>query len=553
MGAAVGVGARKVGALESARGAASGRRPRLGARWAGALLALSALGAPGGAARADDGALELTILHTNDLHGQVLAPGRGPGGFVDLGRAIRQERDRARSAGGAALLLDAGDVFKGTAEGDLTDGQVVVAWMNHLGYDAAAIGNHEFDHGVEVARRLCEAARFPVLGGNVVEEATGARPAWLGREPDGRAGAWAPPAAQRGAAVVRTVGGALPGGGPPARVAIVGLTTRHMKQVTLAGVTDGLRFEDEAEVLAGVLAALPPVDLVVALTHCGVETDRALARRFAGRVHVIVGGHSHTKLPQGERVGDVLLAQTGSRAGALGRVRVRLARDGGRGLRVARAEADLVTPGDDLEAMLKPWVDDVAKKVDVPVGHLAVDLARTEGLRSSGIGNLHCDLMRAATGVDVAFHNKSGIRADLERGAVTYRALYQVAPFGNSVVTLELGGADLRALLEGSLEAERKHLEVSGLALRADLSRPAGQRLLEVTVAGAPLDPARTYRVATNNFLAGGGDGHEAFTRGRSPRDTGVLLLDLLRKHFEAHQSPWAPGPLDERLRTTGG
>lgn len=487
-----------------------------------------------------EGAVTLTVLHTNDMHGQVLEPARGRGGLVALGRAIRQERDRARERGDAVLLLDAGDLFKGTPEGDLTDGEVMVAWMNHLGYDAAVVGNHEFDHGVAVTERLVRGASFPFLGGNV-RLPGGAPPEWLGLA--GSRAADAVPEALRGAVVLRT----LTSRSGRARVAVVGLTTSAMKQVTLKGVTGDLEFSEEAATLERVLAALPPVDLVLLVTHCGLGVDRALAGRFQGKIDVIVGGHSHSRLPEGERQERVLVCQTGSRTEALGRVRITVTPPrAGEGRRV-EARADLVAAGDDIEAVLTPFVEQVKERVDLPVGTLVRDLVRVGGFGSSSLGNLHVDVMREATGADVALHNKTGIRADIPAGEVKVRHLYQVAPFGNTVVTMRLRGSDLRDLFAGMLRSTSRLLEVSGAVVICDPTAPETERLLEVTVGGEPLDPERVYVVATNNFLAGGGDGHDAFTRGDEVFDTGVILLDLLLRHLETHD-PYDPGAVDPRL-----
>ena len=477
--------------------------------------------------------LRLTILHTNDLHGQVLPQGKR-GGLVALGRRIRQARDEARLAGDAVLLLDAGDLFKGTPEGDFTNGQVVVAWMNRLGYDAAAVGNHEFDHGIEVVQELARAAEFPFLAANLREEASGERPDWLGRQ--------TPLGPLRGAAVLRTVYDAR---GRAIRVGIVGTTPGDLAQVTLAGLTEGLRAEDEVAALEPVLAALPAdLDLVVVVSHSGIARDTRVAERFGSRVHVIVGGHNHKTLPEGQRVGAVLMTQTGAHAAHLGRVRVELPAG-----EAPRATASLVEPGDDFEALLAPYVAEVQRTFAERVGELREPLRRVTGFASSGLGNLETDLMRELTGAEVALQNKAGIRNDLPAGELSKRDVYEVAPFGNTVVSMQLSGAQLREVLEVSLTSEGRMCDVSGLLLRCDPRRPVGQRVLEVTVGGKPLDDSRTYRVATNNFLAGGGDGKVAFTQGSEREDTQRLLRELLEDYLRVN-SPVAPPPVEARIVT---
>jgi len=476
---------------------------------------------------------ELTILHTNDLHGQVL-PRQGTGGLLELGRRIRIEREAALRAGRGVLLLDAGDIFKGTLEGDLTDGAVVVDWMNRLGYDALAIGNHEFDHGVGVARGLAEAAQFPFLGANVRANLDRRVPVWLGKGSRGELA---------GKALIREVG--------PLRVAIVGLTSERVPELTVEGCTEGLTFLDEAEELSRVLESLPLVDLVVVLSHAGLETDRELAARFDGRVHVIVGGHSHDRLSEGEQVGEVLIVQAGSSGRELGKVEIDLRPPlaPGQSPRV-EAKASLVTARDDLPALLEPHLNRVRERAEQVVGRLTDDVSRQTAVEghSSQLGNLITDQMRAATKADLAFQNRGGIRASLRGGALTYRELYSVLPFGNQVVTMDLTGAQLLELFETMFGSQAMSgLEVSGAEVLFDPRRPEGQRILRVRLGGERLDPERTYRVATNDFLAGGKDGYPTFKAGTRREDTGRPVRDLVRD-FLSNNSPYAPPPIEERF-----
>lgn len=476
---------------------------------------------------------ELTILHTNDLHGQVL-PRQGSGGLLELGRRIRIEREAALRAGRGVLLLDAGDIFKGTLEGDLTDGAVVIDWMNRVGYDALAIGNHEFDHGLAVARGLAEAAEFPFLGANIRANLDRRVPVWLGKGSRGELA---------GKALIREVG--------PLRVAIVGLTSEHVPELTVEGVTEGLTFLDEAEELGRVLESLPLVDLVIVLSHAGLATDEELARRFAGRVHLIVGGHSHHRLSEGKRVGEVLIVQAGSSGRELGKLEVDLRPplSAGQPARI-EAKASLVPARDDLPALLEPHLKRVRERAEQIVGQLTGDLTRETAVegRSSQLGNLITDRMRAVAKADVAFQNRGGIRGSIERGALTYRELYSVLPFGNRVVAMDLTGAQLLELFEASLGPEgMSGLEVSaGAEVLFDPKRPAGQRVVRVRLGGERLDPERTYRVATNDFLAGGKDGYLAFKAGTRREDTGRPVRDLLLDFFKSN-SPYAPPAIDER------
>ena len=204
----------------------------------------------------------------------------------------------------------------------------------------------------------------------------------------------------------------------------------------------------------------------------------------------------------------------------------------------------------DVVRALDEGAREVARVMDVKVGELGRGLRRAPRGRTSALGNLLCDLMREHAAADVAFTNKTGIRADLEPGDVRLRHLHQVSPFGNTVVSLVLDGADLLELIEGTLQP-RATFEASGLVVRYDSHAPRGRHVGEVVVAGKPLDPTRAYRVATNSFLADGGDNNPVFTRGRDRRDDGTTLLELTRRHFAGRLV--AGGPEDARFVDESG
>lgn len=478
-------------------------------------------------------ALRLTILHTNDLHGQV-RPRKERGGLLDLGRRIRQERDAALRAGEHVLLLDAGDLFQGTLEGNLSEGAVVVDWMNSVGYDAVTVGNHEFDFGVDVARRLSERAQFPFLGSNIRSELTQRVPAWLGAQDTSRLA---------GRALVREFGGV--------RVAVIGLTSEEVPALTVDGATEGLRFLAPEVELKEVLEEVGRVDLVIVLSHCGLKVDKRLAEAFKDRIHVIVGGHSHTRLPEGEVHEGVLIVQTGHKGDNLGRVEIELPAPVGGIASAPLMKATLLEPFDDLPGVLEPHLEQVRVEAAKPVGVLRGSLARKPPLEqdSSALGNLITDTLRTATGADVAFQNQGGIRERLQEGPVTFGALYEVLPFGNTVVTLVLSGEQLREVFETQFAGKgMTKLDVSGAKVLYSSKLPAGKRALQILVGGEPLNPQRDYVVAVSNFLAGGKDGYEVFARGRSPKKLPHTLRGLLRD-FLAKRSPYTPGRYEARIR----
>ncbi len=480
---------------------------------AAALLAtLAGLGAT--ASRAAPRTVHLVILHTNDMHGQALPLGRGDkarGGFAALARTIARERANAKESGCETLLVDAGDMWVGPPEGSRTEGKFVAEVMNELRYDVATVGNHEFDAGPAKVALLASWVKFPLLGANVKDMKTHEVPSWL--KPS--------VVIQRGGVSVR----------------FVGLVTSKIHEVTTPAATVGLEFEDEAKTLEATLGAEPKGDLTIAITHCGHEVDKHLAKKFHGKLAAIVGGHSHRPLDPAWRIPEdaddpVLVVQTGSRTANLGRIDLDFDPETKTVVKITGKLIPVKTDDEDaaIKAMVQAEVDECNKLLGVKIGSTPEALVRAP--RSiSNLGSVICDVMREAGGVDLAFTNPRGLRADIPAGDVLLRNIYEVDPFGNTLIKMKFKGSELRALLEEMCTKEP--LDSSGLELRYDSKRAKGQRIVEAKVGGEPLDDAKTYSVATNNFLAAGGDTYEEFKKGSSVEDTGVQVRDHVRRHFE--------------------
>jgi 5'-nucleotidase/UDP-sugar diphosphatase len=158
------------------------------------------------------------------------------------------------------------------------------------------------------------------------------------------------------------------------------------------------------------------------------------------------------------------------------------------------------------KAILDKYAPEIEKQMGVTVGEALADLGRTSNRCSSTLGNFLTDAMLRVSGADLALQNQPGIRADIPKGPITRRSLYNVSPFGNTIVTLEITGRQLRELMEDRLGRDFGFLEMAGMTCRCDSRKPIGSRVLEITVGGKPLDPERIYKIATNNYLAEGGD-----------------------------------------------
>ncbi|MCU0835916.1 MAG: bifunctional metallophosphatase/5'-nucleotidase [Chromatiaceae bacterium] len=466
------------------------------------LVLLLAWVALGGLVRAGE-VHSLTILHFNDLHGQ-LEPAEDPmfgrlGGIARLAGAVQAVR--AEVAPQPVLVLFGGDLLQGTVTSTVFLGLPDIGFLGDLGVDAAVMGNHELDYGQEVFRDLLAAARFPVLAAN------------LRAEPE--------PFAVTPAVVLH------PPGGP--RVAVLGLVTDELTTTTHPRNIAGISVEDPvASARRWVPALAAQADLVVVLSHLGITTDTD--------VDLVVGGHNHHRYATPVVENGVPIVQAGERGTHLGRLDLRL-HDGGVGLLDYRLiPVDARFPEDPrLAAEVRALADRLEDEVGVVIGHSAVELdARRLTIRrgESNFGNWVCDLARDRTGTDIALFNGGGFRASIAAGAVRIKDVYQAFPFGNELVTGSLTGAQIQQALDRSASLDPQDdsggfLQVSGLRYTI-----AAGRAVEVTVRGQPLEHGVRYRVVMPDFLAAGGDGYLSLNAMEDRIDTGTLISDLVMDAF---------------------
>ena len=462
--------------------------------------------------------LKITILHLNDLHGHILPyidksvnENTPVSGSATLAEMIEEER--AANPDGT-LLLAAGDMFQGTPVSNIFKGKPVIDVMNYLKFDAMALGNHEFDWGRENLGNLITSADFPFLSGNILES-------------DGKI---------------------LPGVRPYVilsrkglKIAIIGATTPETAYSTKPTNIAGLTFSDPVEMLPALVRDVRDqgANLVILLSHLGLDVDKDVARHVPG-IDVIVGGHSHTVVTDPLPVGNTIIVQAGYYGLYLGVLKLEVDKATHKILDYNKEhELKPVFSGTD-----KPRAEKVAQMVgkynemietefSKVVGATSVDLTRNP-VAESNIGDLLCDAMREATGADIALQHGGGIRADLLRGKIRLNEVYTVLPFDNFLVLMTLSGGQILRLLEQSGSLNGKILQVAGMTVVFDLTKPAGTRVVKALVGGAALDAARDYRVATNDFLAAGGDEFTTFTEGRDVVH-GDLLTEVLVDYLGNH------------------
>jgi 5'-nucleotidase len=529
----------------------------------------------------------ISVVGTSDLHGGVL-PEEGRGGLALLDGYVRNLRAARRSDGGGVLLLDAGDLFQGTLESNLNEGQAVVAVYNALGYAAAAVGNHEFDYGPigeaatpvtlqddprgALKARAAE-ARFPFLAANIIDQSTGRPVEWPNVRPS---------------TLVDVAG---------VRVGVVGLTTSRTLSATMAANTVGLAIAPLAPTLAAEATRLRAAGatIVIAAAHAGGRctmfdnpsdlsscgTDEEIfqvARELpGGLVDAIVAGHRHFGIAHD--VAGIPIISSYSRGVAFGRIDLVVDDASGRVTShrifpphdlcaaqdpATRAcapssnatavpavyEGRPVAASPDVDRILAPAVDRARGMKEKPLnGRIADELTRlTNG--ESALGNLFADWSRAAAGVDVAIANTGGIRADLPAGPLTFGRLYAVTPFDNRELTLTLTGAELRRIIANNLQQRGSFMLLSGV--RAVAECRSGQ--LHVSVrrdSGRTVTDTDTLRVATSDFLVEGGDGFfSPVLPLRDVKDEGRLVRDGIADWIQRHGKTWrAAGLMTEGNR----
>jgi len=483
----------------------------------------------------------LSIVGTNDVHGGIV-PVDGRGGLALLGGYVNNLRAARARDGGGVLLIDAGDMWQGTLESNLTEGASVVAGYNALGYAAAAIGNHEFDFGPvgplskpgpgddprgSLKVRAAE-ARFPFLAANLIDRATGRPVSWPNVRPS---------------VIVDATG---------IKVGIVGVMTANALAAIGAALTPGLSVAPIVDAVVPEARRLRSAGatIVVVAAHAGARCGRydnprdlsscdneseiiKVARGLPrGLVDVILAGHVHAVLAH--EIADIPVVSTSLGLRAFSRVDLTVDRRSGRvtghrilaprdlcaresvrtqacvagtgaGTRVAQYEGASVHADDRIARVLAPAVDKVAALKAMPVGVFADAPVRRAG-DESPLGNLVTDAMLAAIpGADVAINNTiGGLRADLPRGPVTYGRVYEVLPFDNRVVAISLTGAELKAALAARLRVRSDPMGIAGIRVHAVCAGGAIQ-LSIVRASGVPVRDGERLRVATSDFIATGG------------------------------------------------
>lgn len=486
------------------------------------VAALALLVLVAGAALAESA--KITFVLMNDIYqmGDTLMPdGRRRGGFARLAAVVKAERERAAAAGAQVVLAHGGDTLSPSLMSGIDQGAHIVALTNMIRPDIFVPGNHEFDFGKAVFLKRMGEARFPLYAANL-------------QAADGT-----PLPGFRDRAIIE-VGGVR-----------LGLTGAAHDETPRMSSAEDLRFSPSVAAMKEQAAALrrEGADFVVAVMHADRGQSIELAESRAA--DLILTGHNHDLYVNFDGRTAIVESAYDAHYVTLVDVSIDVAqRDGQRAVtwwpQFRIVDTATVTPDPEVAAAVGAFQGLLDRELDVPLATAAVELDSrnaTVRTREAAIGNLIADAMRERTGADVAIMNGGGIRAGRlypPGSTITRRDVLAELPFGNRLVVLSIDGRSLLQALENGLSrlpaAAGRFPQVSGIAVTYDAGRPAGQRILTATVGGAPLDPARIYRVATNDFLARGGDGYTTFAGAPRaiPIDDAPLLANEVMAYLRA-------------------
>ena len=491
----------------------------------------------------------VTILHTNDHHGRFWQNRDGEYGMAARKTVIDGIRAEVASTGGYTLLLDGGDVNTGVPESDLQDAVPDFKGMNLLGYDAMAVGNHEFDKSPAVLTMQRKLAAFPMLSANIYRDGERLFDPYK----------------------MFNLGGL--------RVAVIGLTTEDTYKL---GNPDNMRGMDFRNPIQEAVKIVPELrakaDVVIAATHMGhyenghhgiqAPGDVEMARAVTG-LNLVVGGHTQnpacmraenvmdtTYVPgtacQPDRQNGTWIVQAHEWGKYVGRADFQY-RDGAFTLvKYALIPINLkhttpIAENPDMLALLQPYQSFGQKK-------LLVDVGASDGVfegdrayvrkRATNLGMLIGQALMDKTHADFAVVNSGGVRDSLPAGNITYKDILQVQPFGNTLCTLRLTG---REVLDYLTVAAKMNPGAGGFAHLSGVELiTANGVLLQARIGGAFVDAAKSYTMVINSFMAAGGDGYPVFTAHPSLSNTGFVDAEVLRSYIASHSplqvTRFAPG-----------
>lgn len=535
-----------------------------------ALLAAFALTTQPAQAYEKDKTYKITILHTNDHHGHFWRSEYGEYGLAAQKTLVDSIRKEVAQEGGSVLLLSGGDINTGGPESDLQDAEPDFRGMNLIGYDAMAVGNHEFDNPLTVLRQQEKWAKFPFLSANIYQKSTGER---LFKP-------WAIFTRQ------------------DIKIAVIGLTTDDTAKIGNPEYFTDIEFRklaEEAKVVIQELNMNEKPDVIIATTHMGhydngdhgsnAPGDVEMARSLpAGSLAMIVGGHSQDPVCMAsenkkqvnyvpgtpcapDKQNGIWIVQAHEWGKYVGRadfefrngemkmvnyqlipvnLKKKVTWDNGKSERVLYTPEIAENP--QMLSLLTPFQNKGKAQLEVKIGSVNGLL---EGDRSkvrfvqTNMGRVILAAQIARTGADFGVMSGGGIRDSIEAGDITYKSVLKVQPFGNIVVYADMSGKEVVDYLTAVAQMKP---DSGAYPQFANVSFVAKEgKLTDLKIKGEPVDPAKTYRMATLSFNATGGDGYPRIDNKPGYVNTGFIDAEVLKEFIQQNS------PLDAAAFTPNG
>ncbi len=453
----------------------------------------------------------VTILHTNDIHSafqptvlkarETGQKDREIGGVLALNYHVKKIRNESKNV----LLLDAGDFMTGNPICDMEFngalGGPMVQFLNYIGYEGLTPGNHEFDISVANAKKLFKVCDFPVFSANLFNK----NGTLLTGEPY----------------QIYSKGNVV--------IGVIGTTVEDLSNY----LNKPQKYEIFAKPAAPIVDSLakiidPLTDVIIVISHQGLEADQQLAQQLGPQVDVIIGGHSHDRMEKAVRVNRKLIVQTGNRLRHLGRLDLSVAADTIKSFnyKLISLWRDEIEPDTILQKNVNKYQALIDEEYGRVIGELKTPWERSSNSESN-IGNYITDCIRIFSEADFGLINSGGIRMNLSEGPIKKLDIKNILPFNNSITIFRLSGKQVLDLMLQNAVANEAGLggilQISGLSYTWKLEADSSVKILNALINGNPIDPNKTYQGATVDFVISNADKYFGFI----PTETTNLMMPL--------------------------
>ncbi|QIB26950.1 5'-nucleotidase C-terminal domain-containing protein [Caloranaerobacter azorensis] len=471
----------------------------------------------------------IDILTSNDFHGKL--EGGYEAGAAKFAAYMQYYKNMNPEG---TIILNAGDAFQGTPMSNLLRGKPVVEMMNMIGFDAMTVGNHEFDWGIETILDTLKNANFEFIVANIYE--------------NGKPVNWAKPYT-----IIEKNG---------VKIGIIGLATPETAITAHADYVGSYEFKDPVEICNKLIPEVKKqgADIIIILSHLPASQDKEtkeitgeladLAKGITG-ADAAIGGHSHQQVAG--IINDIPVIQAYKHGRMIGHITLyydtkakKVVGNNIELIEVRKGNLN-IEPDAKVQAMVDKYNEELKPIFGKVIGKAETDILRDYN-NESAMGNWITDVMRKKANVQIAFTNAGGIRADLTAGDITIGNIFEAMPFDNTIVTGEMTGAQIKAILEQSVTLYKGMLQISGIKFTYDSTKPEGERVIDIYLEdGTPIEMDKTYTVATNDFLSGGQDGFVTLKEIKWT-NTFILLRDALIENIRNNKviSPKVEGRITD-------